>query len=188
MPSEAVRAFGIQPGEDILIFAYGSLMWAPGFEFSSRRRAVAQDYHRRFCIYSREYRGTPENPGLVLGLDHGGTCEGIVFEVKADKVADVLDTLWAREMTPPGIYLASRIPVHIEGRTFDACAFLVNPDHPDYRRENCHDLAADIIYQAAGQRGRNVEYLENTIAHLREMGINDDGMENLLMSVKLRLV
>lgn len=187
MQDDPMKAFGVAPGEDIWVFGYGSLMWQPGFDFSSRHKAVAQGYHRRFCIYSREYRGTPENPGLVLGLDDGGICEGVAFEVRAADAADVLATLWEREMTPPGIYLARRIPVLMEGRTQRACAFLVNPQHPDYHKENCYDIAAEIIQQASGQRGRNVEYLENTVHHLRSVNINDAGLEDLLARVKSRL-
>jgi cation transport protein ChaC len=69
--------------EDLYVFAYGSLMWDPGFRFTERRRGLLRGYHRAFCIYSHHYRGTPQSPGLVLGLDHGGACRGIVYRVAA---------------------------------------------------------------------------------------------------------
>ena len=81
----------------MFVFAYGSLIWRPGFAHLGARPALLRGYHRRFCIWSRHYRGTPERPGLVLGLDRGGACQGVVFEVAAEAAAAVLEYLDARE-------------------------------------------------------------------------------------------
>src|SRR5215213_5295427 len=85
--------------EPVWVFAYGSLMWNPDFDFAEARPAFLYGYHRGFCLYSRDYRGTPEQPGLVLGLDRGGSCHGIAYRLPADRVANSLDLIWAREMT-----------------------------------------------------------------------------------------
>ena len=85
--------------EPVWLFAYGSLMWNPEFAFAEARPALLYGYHRRFCLYSRDYRGTPERPGLVLGLDRGGSCHGIAYRVAPVGAAAALDRVWAREMT-----------------------------------------------------------------------------------------
>src|SRR6476660_5856371 len=86
------------PGGDLWVFAYGSLMWDPGFPHVASVPALLRGYHRSFCIWSARYRGTPEQPGLVLGLDRGGACRGIAFRVAEEAVAEVVGILWAREM------------------------------------------------------------------------------------------
>ena len=74
-------------GKDLWVFAYGSLTWDPGFPFEEARPALLRGYHRAFCLYSTHYRGTPERPGLVLGLDRGGACRGIAYRIAAPRVA-----------------------------------------------------------------------------------------------------
>src|SRR5260370_7544125 len=85
--------------EPVWVFAYGSLMWNPEIAFAEARPGFLHGYHRSFCLYSRDYRGTPERPGLVLGLDRGGSCRGIVYRLPPDRVGETLDRIWAREMT-----------------------------------------------------------------------------------------
>src|SRR5690349_2563312 len=69
------------PDSDLWVFGYGSLIWKPGFEFVEQRPARLIGEHRSLCIYSMVHRGTPEKPGLVLGLDRGGACQGVAFRV-----------------------------------------------------------------------------------------------------------
>src|SRR5438067_4138270 len=82
----------------VWLFAYGSLMWNPEMPFAERRPALLRGYHRSFCLYSRDYRGTPERPGLVLGLDRGGACRGIVYRLPPEALGAAIDQVWAREM------------------------------------------------------------------------------------------
>src|SRR3954454_17836488 len=97
MPA-SIAALG-EGSEPVWLFAYGSLMWNPDFDFAESRPAFLYGYHRSFCLYSRDYRGTPERPGLALGLDRGGSCHGIPYRLPPDRVAESLDRILAREMT-----------------------------------------------------------------------------------------
>ena len=105
----------VDPGSDLWVFGYGSLMWNPGFPFAERHAATLPGYHRSFCVASHRYRGTPERPGLVLGLDRGGSCRGIVFRVAAADVPVALDYLWEREMDNR-VYLPKLLQVRLRGR------------------------------------------------------------------------
>src|SRR6185437_5147948 len=109
-PDEYVSIYPVDPmppaiaalrdaAEPVWVFAYGSLMWNPGFAFAEARRGRLHGYHRAFCLYSRDYRGTPERPGLVLGLDRGGACDGVVYRLPAEGTGAAFDRIWAREMT-----------------------------------------------------------------------------------------
>src|SRR5437588_8944484 len=84
--------------EPVWVFAYGSLMWNPEMQFAERRPALLRGYNRSFCLYSRDYRGTPERPGLVLGLDRGGSCRGIAYRLPEQGLGPAIDRVWAREM------------------------------------------------------------------------------------------
>ena len=106
------------PGEDFWVFGYGSLMWHPGFPHVEVRLAVLHGYHRRFCVYSHRYRGTPERPGLVLGLDRGGSCRGLAFRVPAAESAEVIDYLYEREMIT-GVYIPRWFSLETEALLLD---------------------------------------------------------------------
>ena len=75
------------------MFGYGSLMWRPGFDFIEQVPARLIGEHRALCVYSFDHRGTPEKPGLVLGLDRGGACRGVAFRVAAKQRGDTIDYL-----------------------------------------------------------------------------------------------
>src|SRR5215218_5182185 len=114
----------------LYVFAYGSLIWRPGFAYSAMHPALLRGYHRRFCIWSRQYRGTPESPGLVLGLDRGGACRGVAFQVPAAEAAAVLDYLQDREMPPSeeAVYHRRILRVSLvdSGREVRAVAFVAD--------------------------------------------------------------
>ncbi len=172
------------PDEDLWVFAYGSLMWDPGFAFTERRLGVLRGYHRRFCIYSLRYRGTPEAPGLVFGLDHGGACRGMLFRVARAEALPVLESLWAREMVS-AVYKPKLLPVRADdGETVPACAFVVDRRHAQYCRGLDLAASAALIRRSAGERGPNVEYLANTVDHLETLGIADHGLRLLLAAVR----
>ncbi|MEI8396006.1 MAG: gamma-glutamylcyclotransferase [Rhodospirillaceae bacterium] len=176
----AAFASSLPAGADLWVFAYGSLMWDPGFPFLETRRGLLRGYHRRFCIYSTYYRGTPEQPGLVFGLDHGGACRGIVFRVAAKERDAVLDALWTREMVT-AVYRPKLLPVRCEdGTLVSACAFTVDRAHAQYCRGLSLSESAALIRRGVGGRGPNLEYLANTVKHLELLGIVDHGLRELL--------
>jgi cation transport protein ChaC len=176
MPA-AITALRDAP-EPVWIFAYGSLMWNPGMPFAERRRALLHGYHRSFCLYSRDYRGTPERPGLVLGLDRGGSCHGIVYRLPPESQGSALDLVWAREMAGD-VYRMRRVDVATPQGPVSAYAFAVNRACSDYAGRLSLDEAARIIAHAAGGRGTGRDYLANTVRHLEELGIADGPLHRL---------
>ena len=100
------------PQGDLWVFGYGSLMWSPGFRCIEKQTALVRGYHRALCILSSRYRGTPEKPGLVMGLCSGGSCWGIAFRVPASRVRRVVNILWKREMLNK-VYKPTLIPVTV---------------------------------------------------------------------------
>ncbi len=169
---------------DLWVFAYGSLMWNPGFPFAEQSMAILHGYHRRFCVASLRYRGTPEKPGLVLGLDRGGSCRGMAFRVVAADAAATLDALWDREMINR-TYHPRLLPLRLaDGRKVaKACTFVVDRQHSQY--SPCLDEAemAERITHCVGERGPNLDYLTNTVEHLERLGIHDGRLHALLTRV-----
>ena len=165
----------------LYVFAYGSLIWRPGFAYSAMHPALLRGFHRRFCIWSRRYRGTPEAPGLVLGLDRGGSCRGVAFRVPEADAEAVLDYLEAREM-PPGETVYERRTLRVTlldgGREVRAVAFVADRKHASYCRPEAAAAAAAIA-RGRGQMGPNRDYLLNTVAHLRAMGVRDAGLDRI---------
>ncbi|HEX7967006.1 MAG TPA: gamma-glutamylcyclotransferase, partial [Stellaceae bacterium] len=163
---------------DLWIFGYGSLMWDPGFAHAEAQPALLRGYHRSFCVYSRRHRGTPELPGLVLGLDRGGACKGIVFRVPAADVAAALHYLWDREMVR-GTYRLKEVPVEIAGRRLSARVFVVDRAHASYAGRLPTEAAARLILQGIGGSGSCRQYLENTVRELRKLGLVDGPIHRL---------
>lgn len=177
----------LTPGADLWVFGYGSLMWHPGFAHVEQQPAVLKGYHRRFCVASHRYRGTPDRPGLVLGLDRGGTCRGIAFRVAAPQVPDALDYLWDREMISR-VYRPKQVPVRMAcGRRAEAWTFVVDRGHCQYCACLDLDVTAERIAASAGERGPNLDYLANTVAHLESMGMHDRALRSLLDAVRRRI-
>jgi cation transport protein ChaC len=172
------------PGADgYWVFGYGSLMWDPGFAYVRSYPASLIGYHRQFCLYSHRYRGTPEQPGLVLGLDRGGSCRGVVYHVPDSAVAVTKAYLWERELYDYA-YVPKLLAVrHPAGRVV-AQTFVVDRGQPQYAKGLDLDAVARLIATSVGQRGRNRDYLENTLEHLRALGIVDRGLERLAERVR----
>src|SRR5438874_1119413 len=152
----------------VWVFAYGSLMWNPEMPFAERRPALLRGYHRSFCLYSRDYRGTPERPGLVLGLDRGGACRGIVYRLPRETQGPAFDLVWAREMAGD-VYRMRPVRVATAQGPLAAYAFVVNRVCPDYAGRLSLDEVAAIVAQAKGGRGTGRDYLANTVRHLEEL-------------------
>ncbi|MGD9615544.1 MAG: gamma-glutamylcyclotransferase [Alphaproteobacteria bacterium] len=159
-------------GEPVWIFAYGSLMWNPDFDFAEALPAFLHGYHRSFCLYSRDYRGTPEQPGLVLGLDRGGSCHGIAYRLPPERVGDMLDRIWAREMTGR-VYQMRPVALRTAAGKVRGHACIVRRASPDYAGRLSVEAAARLLAVAIGGRGTGRDYLANTVRHLDELGIHD---------------
>ncbi len=175
----------LPPGQDFWVFGYGSLMWHPGFPHVEVRVGHLFGYHRRFCVYSHRYRGTPQSPGLVFGLDRGGSCRGLVFRVPVGEGEEAMAYLYEREMVT-GVYNPSWVTVKTEQGTVTCATFVVDQSHEQYTGRLSHEAVADYVSQGQGNRGSCQQYLENTIHHLEALGLGDSMLDHLLSLVKQR--
>ncbi len=158
---------------DLWVFGYGSLMWRPGFEFEERCPALVHGYHRSLCIYSHVHRGTPEKPGLVLGLDRGGACRGLAFRVKAARREATLDYLREREQVT-SVYVETWLTARLQvDRAVTAVAYVVDPNHAQYAGRLPHHELVRLVRQGRGMSGENIDYIRSTYEHLRQAGIDD---------------
>jgi len=173
------------PRGDLWVFTYGSLMWDPGFAHIAAEPGLLRGYHRTFCIYSSRYRGTVAKPGLVLGLDPGGACKGIVYRIAAAEKTAALESLWQREMRR-GVYLPRMLPVATPNGRRSALGFVANRGHTGYAGRMAIDEAARIIAACCGERGPNVDYLVYTLRHLDALGVHDHHLHRLLALVRDR--
>jgi glutathione-specific gamma-glutamylcyclotransferase len=164
--------------EPVWVFAYGSLMWNPEMRFAERLPARIHGWHRSFCLYSPEYRGTREKPGLVLGLDRGGSCRGIAYRLPQATLAAEIDYLWTREMTG-FVYHMTPVRIVTEQGPTPAYAFTVRRDSRDYAGRLAAEEAARIIATSRGDRGTGRDYLANTVRHLEELGIPDRALHRI---------
>lgn len=167
-----------QAGQDLWVFAYGSLIWRPEFDFSERRLARLHDHHRSLCLWSRVNRGTPEVPGLVFGLDHGGSCSGVVFRIPGQAVPETFDALWAREMST-GAYLPRWLPCDTEAGEVSALAFVIDRTGSGYVPRLPEDDLVRIILRASGTFGPCIDYVLQTAEALKACGICDDHLDGL---------
>ncbi len=168
--------------DGLWVFGYGSLMWRPDFVHDEAVHAVLSGAHRALCVYSHIHRGTKRYPGLVLGLDCGGNCEGVAFHVPATDARSVLAYLRRREQVT-NVYRAITRPVQLIGRrnAVRALVHMVNRSHRQYAGNLPLELQARLVRRGRGQSGANVDYVRNTVEHLRECGIVDRPLEALLM-------
>ena len=164
---------------DFWVFGYGSLMWRPGFAHVETTRARLHGYHRALCVRSFVHRGTPEQPGLVLGLDRGGSCVGLGFSVPGPLRGEVLDYLRGRELVTSA-YRERTLPLRLrDGRVVEALCYVVDPTHPQYSGALEAGEAAAIVAGATGISGANSDYVTNTLSHLEALGIRDRWLEEV---------
>src|SRR5262245_42375736 len=128
---DLAQFLNVVPRGDLWVFGYGSLMWAPEFEYAERGMGRVHGYHRSLCILSSRYRGTPEKPGLVMGLCRGGSCWGIAFRVHNGQAKETLDLLWKREMLN-NVYMPRFVPVSVGGKRVQALAFVADTKHRQF--------------------------------------------------------
>ena len=173
-----------EPDGDLWVFGYGSLMWRPGFEFVSRHKALVRGYRRRLCIASHVYRGTPERPGLVLGLDEGGECEGVLFRVEASRREATLAYLRERELVNY-VYLETIVPaLSPDGQTHDAVTYVADRVHGQYAPPMPKAKLLEIIRGGRGISGDNADYVLATHDHLAELGIEDEELSWLAAALR----
>ena len=164
---------------DLWVFGYGSLMWRPGFDHVERIVATLHGFHRALCVYSHVHRGTPDNPGLVLGLDRGGSCRGIAFRVPHTDTEKTLDYLRAREQVTM-VYRETRHTLRlIDGRTVSGIAFTIDRTHRQYAPKLDFDEVLRLIRQGVGVSGANPDYVTATHAHLLSLGLHDRTLSRL---------
>jgi glutathione-specific gamma-glutamylcyclotransferase len=179
----AVRA-SVAEGQDVWVFGYGSLMWNPAIEVAESKRAHVRGYHRIFCLTLNVGRGTVEQPGLMLGIDRGGSVTGVAHRIAAGAVESELSILWMREMLT-GVYEPRWVNADVEGKgRTRALTFVINRYHPRYEGALAEDAAAARIAGAEGPLGTNRDYLYRTAQHLAELGIEDGPMHSLEARVR----
>ena len=163
------------PSGDIWVFGYGSLIWNPLLHFTEKRAAKIYGLHRSFCLWSRVNRGTLEAPGLVLGLDQGGACAGVVYRVERARARDELLLMWRREMST-GAYVPTWMKTRTPAGSVLALCFVIDHKLPSYAGRLDPAVAAKTINTAAGLYGPCLDYFTNTAQGLVEHGIDDPEM------------
>jgi glutathione-specific gamma-glutamylcyclotransferase len=162
---------------DLWVFGYGSLMWRPGFAYSFRCKAMLRGWRRSLCIYSHIYRGTPDRPGLVLGLDRGGACQGVAFRVEAALTETTIRYLREREQVT-AVYLERMVPVEIEsGERVSALTFVADRLHPQYAGRLAREAMLERVRNGSGASGDNAAYVTETHDHLIAIGVRDSDLE-----------
>lgn len=166
------------------VFGYASLIWKPGFDYVRREPALLRGAHRQLCLYSHRYRGTPETPGLVMGLEQGGTCRGVAFEVAPEKWDAVYAYLVEREARGDAYRESWRSVELGSGEKVKALAFMVNRKAPNYAGRLPREELLRFVRQGTGTMGHNAEYVIETARHLSELGFSDELLDWL--SAELR--
>ncbi|XHB99600.1 gamma-glutamylcyclotransferase [Nitratireductor sp. ac15] len=163
--------------DDFWVFGYGSLMWRPGFAHVETCKARLYGYRRALCIYSHVHRGTPDRPGLVLGLDRGGSCLGLAFRVPGELEGEVIGYLRERELVT-NVYLERRVGIRLaNGTSVTALTYVVDRRHGQYAGSLDIDHAVQQVRASIGQSGPNVDYVHNTVEHLKALDIRDYWLE-----------
>lgn len=172
----------------IWVFAYGSLIWNPAMDFLERRFARLHGWHRSFCLSTAAGRGTPDLPGLVLGLDRGGACAGAAFLIADAALETELALLWCREMLA-GSYTPRWVTLRdAAGLPFGhAIAFTINRAAQQYTGIMTEADTVDRLSRAAGTLGSSADYLFQTRDGLRALGIQDRRIERLATEVEAQL-
>ena len=175
--------------DDLWVFGYGSLIWRPGFEFVEKAPARLIGAHRALCVFSHVHRGTPERPGLVLGLDFGGACRGVAYRVAAKKRADTIAYLRAREQVT-SVYRETMRSVTLLGemgepeRRVSALVYMIDRGHVQYAGRLNLAQQLHLVRQGHGQSGPNRDYVLSTVHALEALGLYDRDLH--LLAERLR--
>lgn len=161
------------------VFGYGSLMWRPGFPYDAKSEAHLHGFHRRLCVTSRHHRGTAEQPGLVMGLDRGGSCRGMAYLVPTDQAEQTLAYLDEREIAHYPVYRRAIVTLRLDGENVArrALTYVVDRHNEDYAGHLDVDIQAEIVAKAKGLSGLNRDYLHATLEHIHKLGLRDPRLE-----------
>jgi glutathione-specific gamma-glutamylcyclotransferase len=164
---------------DLWVFGYGSLMWRPGFDYLERRPARLLGAHRALCVFSHFHRGTAEKPGLVLGLDHGGSCRGVAFRVEASKREATVAYLREREQVTSVYREVTRAVVLLGAPEAGvrALCYVVDRAHAQYAGALTRERQLELVRQGHGRSGVNQDYVFATVKELEALGIRDATLE-----------
>ena len=170
-----MEAAGVHERGDLWVFGYGSLMWRPGFDVLERVPAKLIGMHRALCVYSFVHRGTPEKPGLVMGLDRGGMCRGIAYRVAAAKREETIAYLREREQVT-SVYLETMRRIALEDETrrqVRALCYTVDRGHVQYAGRLSVDESVHYVRQGHGRSGSNRDYVIETVRALEALGYRE---------------
>ena len=178
-----------RPAGSLWLFGYGSLIWKPETAFTQARVGVARGWHRRFCLgWDYRFRGCSEAPGLMMALDRGGSCKGMLYSLPEDDLKGELDKLIRREVSMvPSAFPWRWIEVSVDGEIVRALTFAMNRKSGRYIAGLSDHELADILAKACGFRGTMVEYLYSTVTKLEEVGIHDRNLWRLQELVASRV-
>ena len=171
---------------DLWVFGYGSLMWRPGFEYADKVPARLIGEHRALCVYSFDHRGTPEKPGLVLGLDRGGACRGIAFRVAPKLREAAIEYLRAREQTTH-VYREVMRSVWLNNSSqqrVSALTYVADRSHVQYAGRLPLNEQLRIVRQGHGRSGNNRDYVLATVKEMQRLGIRDTDLQTLASRLK----
>lgn len=170
---------------DIWVFAYGSLIWNPIIKYCERRVGIVYGWHRRFCLWTPIGRGTLDNPGLLLGLERGGSCRGVAYRLALEDVPEELLLLWRREMVALS-YIPRWVKVFDGEEAIKAIAFTINYNSPMYAGKLSPEVIVNRIATAKGPLGTSADYLIQTVNGLMTVGIEDKQLLLLYKQVVAR--
>ncbi len=168
---------------DLWVFGYGSLIWRPEFDFLESRQARVHGYHRALCLWSRINRGTPEQPGLVFGLDLGGACTGRAFRIAARQAPDILPALWRREMASAA-YIPRWLRCHTDGGPVSGLVFTMNRQDSGYAHGLSIPQIVAAVRQGHGRYGACTDYVLQTAQALTEAGIPDRRLQAIVRALQ----
>lgn len=186
---EVSRMLATRPEGPFWLFGYGSLIWRPETAFTDKRVALARGWHRRFCLGpDLRYRGNPENPGVMMALDRGGQCRGMIYALPEDGLEDELHKLIRREQsTVPSPFPWRWITVETADGPYPALTFAMDRKSQRYVRDLNEEQLADVLARACGYRGSMAEYLFQTVSQLEALGIRDRNLWRLQEMVAARI-
>ena len=176
------------PAAPTRLFAYGSLIWKPEIEHEGEQLGIARGWHRAFCFRLTGHRGTPEQPGLMMALDRGGQCRGLLYDLPSDNLKAQFGKLFRREfILKPANSMPRWIVVETASGPISALAFVMNRASPLYVGRQSLEAVADVLAKACGHGGSGAEYLLNTVSHLEAKGIRDSNLWRLQRLVAERI-